>query len=285
MKQYLQKIYDWNRADLVSQYDELPLWSSPFGLLLLDNFPLGKYSYYLDIGSGTGFPLIDISQRIGSNCKSFGIDPWKTAVNRAQSKIRTLGLINITMLEGTASKLPFPDSHFDLITSNLGINNFSNPFEVLSECKRVMKPNGTLCLTTNLTGQFKQFYDIFNETLKDLGYSKNYQEKLEAHIGHRGTIESHTSFLKTIGFKIQKIVESDYAMRFFNGTSFLNHSVIISGFMDPWRSMFDESEKTVFFDKLEYSLNKYSESNGELKLTIPMVYFECVKSNNTFSNL
>jgi hypothetical protein len=52
--------------------------------------------------------------------------------------------------------------------------------------------------------------------------------------------------------------------------------------MDPWCSMFSESEKAFFFDNLdnlERSLNIYSELNGELKLTIPIVYFECVKSN------
>lgn len=277
MKQYLQKTYDWNRADLVSQYDELPLWSSPFGILLLDNIPLGKYDYYLDVGSGTGFPLIDISQRLGSDCKSYGIDPWKTAVNRTQLKIETLGLSNVSILEASASKLPFPENHFDLVTSNLGINNFNNLSEVLSECKRVIKPSGALCLTTNLIGHFQEFYTIFSQTLKDLGFSESYQTKLEEHINHRGTIKSHTLFLNEVGFKIQKVVESRYTMRFLNGTSFFNHSVIMSGFMDPWRSMFDESERMVFFEKLENSLNKYSELNGELKLTVPMVYFECVK--------
>ncbi len=77
---WMQKQFDWNREDLVSQYDELPF---------------DKFENYLDIACGTGFPLIDISQRIGSQCKCIGIDPWRTAVNRIRSKINTLSLKKI----------------------------------------------------------------------------------------------------------------------------------------------------------------------------------------------
>lgn len=40
---YPKKQYDWNDDNLVSQYDELSLWSSYFGHLLLNNIPLLKY--------------------------------------------------------------------------------------------------------------------------------------------------------------------------------------------------------------------------------------------------
>ncbi len=65
----------------------------------MDNFPLGNYEQYLDIGCGTGFPLIDISQRLGNKCKAYGIDPWHAAMNRARTKIKTIGLTNIELLE------------------------------------------------------------------------------------------------------------------------------------------------------------------------------------------
>jgi hypothetical protein len=75
----------------------------------------------------------------------------------------------------------------------------------------------------------------------------------------------------------KKQIESHYTMRFLNGTIFLNHSVIMSGFLDSWSSTFEGSEKSVFLEKLEMNLNKHSELDGELKLTIPMVYLEYVK--------
>ena len=87
MGNYLDREIDYLRAEITNIYDEMPLWSSPFGLLLLDNFPLGEYANYLDIGCGTGFPLLEIAQRLGENCKSTGIDPWTEAVKRVKNKI------------------------------------------------------------------------------------------------------------------------------------------------------------------------------------------------------
>lgn len=276
MKNYLGKILNWKTQDIANQYDELPLWSSPFGLLLMDNFPIGDYKNYLDIGCGSGFPLIEISQRLGSSCMAVGIDPWSAAMKRTKYKIDILGLKNIELIEADASSILFPDNYFDLITSNLGINNFDNPLKVLKECYRVIKTDSSLCTTTNLTGTFQEFYDVFAETLSELGLSK-YAEKLQEHINHRGTIESKTDLIEQAGFKIEKQIASKYQMRFFNGSSFLNHSFIIVGFIDPWRNMFDNADKILFFDRFEKNLNDYSKRKGELKLTIPMAYLECKK--------
>ena len=277
MKPYLTKTLDWQTDEIANQYDELPLWSAPFAKLLLDNFPIGTYENYLDIGCGTGFPLIDISQRLGSACKAYGIDPWHAAVQRARTKIETIGLTNIEILEQDASKLPFENNQFDLVTSNLGINNFEDPQAVIDECYRVMKPGASFCATTNLNGTFQEFYDIYEQTLVELGLMEKYQASYTEHVTHRGTIQSMRELLENSGLKINKQIESSFSMRFLNGSAFLNHSVVIVGFIYPWRSMFDEQDKLPFFDRFEENLNQVSQENGELKLTIPMAYFESTK--------
>ncbi|MFT4667311.1 MAG: arsenite methyltransferase [Polaribacter sp.] len=43
---------------LVQTFNEVTLWSGPFGRLLLENIPMKKGMTVLDIGFGTGFPLI-----------------------------------------------------------------------------------------------------------------------------------------------------------------------------------------------------------------------------------
>jgi len=90
MQNYLAKKIDYLQPDITNTCDELPLWSSPFGLLLLDNFPMGEYTNYLDIGCGTGFLLLEMAQRLGNSCHSVGIDPWTEAVKRTRTKIDTL---------------------------------------------------------------------------------------------------------------------------------------------------------------------------------------------------
>ena len=276
MYSYLQKQYDYTQSDITNVCDELSLWAAPFGILLLDNFPIKQYKNYLDIGFGTGFPLLEIAQRLGKDCNSVGIDPWEAAVTRAQNKIDTLDLQNISVIHGDASKIAFSENHFDLITSNLGINNFENPTKVLNECYRVLKPSGRFCLTSNLTGSFDEFYKIFNDCLLELKMEK-YLVKLESHINHRGTEESTITLLKNSGFTISKTIKSNYTMRFLNGTSLLNHSFIILAFIDSWRNLFEEKDKQIFFNSFEKKLNVYSEKHGELQLTIPMIYIECEK--------
>jgi len=277
MDNYLTKKLDYLQPDITNAYDELPVWSAPFGLLLLDNFPIGEYTDYLDIGCGTGFPLLEIAQRLGNNCKSVGIDPWTEAVKRVQTKIDTLRLENISILEGDASDISFPDNHFDLITSNLGINNFEHPEHVLSECHRVLKPNGSLCLTTNLTGTFEEFYSLYRETLIELGFDK-YLPQFKEHVQHRGTEESVKILIENNGFNIKNTIKSIYKMRFLNGSAFLNNSFIIRGFINPWINMFEENDRQVFFERFEINLNKFSKKQGELTLSIPMYYIECQKN-------
>ena len=276
MTNYLNKKIDYLQSDITNTCDELPLWSSAFGLLLLDNFPIGEYSNYLDIGCATGFPLIEIAQRLGNKCTTVGMDPWAEAVKRTATKIKTLKLENISVIEGDASIVPFPNQHFDLITSNLGINNFECPAKVVSECHRVLKQNGSLCLTTNLTGTFTEFYKVYRETLYELGFEK-YLAPFEEHVKHRGTEASVTELLDNHDFKIKNSIRSTYTMRFLNGSTFLNHSFIIMAFLGSWKKMFDEKDKQIFFEAFEKNLNALSRSRGELKLTVPMLYLECVK--------
>ena len=89
--------FDLNDKDTVSIIDELPLWSAPFGLKLLDAIKLRPNITALDIGFGLGFPLLEVAQRLGNSSKVYGIDPWKAAIERTQTKINILGLTNIEL--------------------------------------------------------------------------------------------------------------------------------------------------------------------------------------------
>src|SRR4029453_6411254 len=118
---------DLSSPELFSSYDEQPLWSAKFGLLLLAEVPFDDVATLLDVGCGTGFPLIELAERLGPDCRSHGIDPWLGALARAREKITTWGISNVTLHEGSAVAMPFPNNTFDLIVSNLGLNNFEDP--------------------------------------------------------------------------------------------------------------------------------------------------------------
>lgn len=157
---YLEEI-DISAADFSDLYDELPLWSAPFGLLLLERVPMQSGLTILDVGAGTGFLTLELSERCGSSTKLIAVDPWKGAMDRLRRKISQRHLENITLLEQDAATLELPDASVDLVVSNLGINNFDDPSRVLTTCFRVAKPGAALLLTTNLVGHMAEFYEVY----------------------------------------------------------------------------------------------------------------------------
>jgi arsenite methyltransferase len=259
---------DFNSPQVIAAYDEVALWSAMFGLLLLEEVPLANVTSVLDVGCGTGFPLIELAERLGGRAHVHGIDPWSGGLKRAAEKIAIRGTRNVTLHEGSASSMPFADATFDLIVSNLGVNNFDDRAAAIRECRRVAKAGATLALTTNLQGHVREFYDVFTEVLRD---DTDASQRLREHIEHRATIASVRELLEGGRFKIARVVERESVMRFANGTALLNHYFIKLGFLDAWKKVVAGNEREVF-ERLRDALD----SHGELLLTIPMAYVEAV---------
>ncbi len=97
MKSYLNSTPD--PAKLTTFFDELPIWSAPFGWKLLDHVEY-KSGIALDIEFGTGFPLIELAMRLGESATLYGIDPWKEAIDRARQKAEYYDVLNVKFIEG-----------------------------------------------------------------------------------------------------------------------------------------------------------------------------------------
>ena len=167
MDNYLKTNYSLDDEETVSVIDELPLWSAPFGLKLLDKINYRKNISVLDIGSGLGFPLLEVAMRLGNTCKVYGIDPWEAAVERIKSKIKIYGISNVEIITGAAENVPLPDKSIDLIISNNGLNNVDDIEKVLKECSRISKSGTQLLFTYNTDKTMSEFYSVFKETLRE----------------------------------------------------------------------------------------------------------------------
>jgi ubiquinone/menaquinone biosynthesis C-methylase UbiE len=261
----------------IETFDELPLWSAPFGLLLLKHIDMKRGQTVLDIGSGAGFPLLELAERLGPSCSCIGIDPWKHATNRTKNKIQHYQVKNVDVIEGSAEHIPLENNSVDLIVSNLGINNFDRPESVIRECHRVLKMGSKLVLTSNLNGHWKEFYDIFENCLRKLDQIE-LTKKLMEHQEHRGSIATISKLIMQHDFKIHKVVEETFQMRFLSGTSFLNHHFVKVGWLSGWKDLIPEKEWEIVFKKLETELNAYALEQSGLSLTVPMAYIEGLKS-------
>jgi arsenite methyltransferase len=257
-------------------YDELPLWSAPFGLLLLDRVPMKSGLTILDVGAGTGFLTLELAQRCGPSTKVIAVDPWKAGMSRLRKKLKHLNLTNVVLLEQDAVAMDVPDSSVDVIVSNLGINNFADPAAALRACHRVGKSGARLFLTTNVKGHMAELYDVYRETLIELGHTEQLPA-LQAHVAHRGTADSVASLLRSAGFRVVHIAKDSFRMRFADGSYLLRHRFIRLGFLSGWKSVAPADALQKTFETFERNLNAFAARRGELALTIPMICIEARK--------
>lgn len=276
MLDYLDTKVNTGDAASVSAQDDFPLWSAPFGLMLLDHIRLRPKIKALDIGFGSGFPLLELAQRLGNSSTVYGIDPNKAAHERTQYKMNVLKIENVQLIEGDASSMSFPDDTFDLIVSNLGVNNFDNPQKIFIECFRVAKRGAQIVLTTNPKGHMDTFYLVFAETLKEL-HREDLMVDLTAHIEHRLTAETICLHLEQSGFQITGIYQESLRICFLDGTAFFRHALIRDGFLDDWKRLIPKQDQKEVFTALEENLNQVSKSTGTLELTIPIACIEAEK--------
>lgn len=270
---YLNETFDFNDTRLVSALDEFSLWSAPFGLKLLDCIDMKKGMNTLDIGPGTGFPMLELAQRLGYAANVFGIDPWDAAIARIIQKVNFYRLTNVQIQHAVAEEIPFPDHFFDLIVSNNGLNNVDDLEKSLSECHRTSKPGAQMVITMNLPDTFIEFYTMLRKTLEELGLENNLK-KVDDHIYHkRKPLHFLREKLKSHGFIIKQEKLDSFTYRFSDGTALLNYSFFKICFLDGWKSCVDESQLTPVFEKLEFNLNRYSTVNNGIELTVPFVCF------------
>ena len=277
MKNYLKQTYDLSDPAIISAFDEMPLWSSYFGEVLLDTVVFKENAKILDIGCGAGYPTIEIAQRFGAGAEVTGIDPWKGATNRLKVKAKIMGVSNIRIHNGVAEELPFEDNYFDLIVSNNGLNNCTDQMKVLSECYRTLKPGGQLVFTVNLPGSMKEFYSIFRITLLEHNLNDAIV-KMEEHIKEkRKSLKENSDQVKKSRLTIKTVIQKSFYMRYLNGTAFLNHHFIKLAFLESWIKVVPPGKRNKVFSLLEENLNNYAKAKGELRLTIPFVCMDCRK--------
>lgn len=90
----------------------------------------------LDIGCGTGFVISLLADTFD---EIHGIDPTRAMLDKVDTSSG-----NVTLREGVAEALPFPDASFDLVTAYSVLHHLADHRPVLAETARVLRPGGVL---------------------------------------------------------------------------------------------------------------------------------------------
>lgn len=97
--------------------------------------------HLLDIGSGTGANLPLLRSVVGSSGSVTAIDFSPLALRFAADHAVMSG---ISLLQGDALRLPFPDNQFDVVTMLDVLEHLRDDSEALTEVFRVLRPGGHL---------------------------------------------------------------------------------------------------------------------------------------------
>jgi arsenite methyltransferase len=261
----------------IEECDDLPLWSAPFGLKLLDTVRYISGINILDIGSGSGFPMLELAERFGGSSRVYGIDPSDEAYAIIQKKIVSRNITNAEIRQGYAESLPFVSGFFGLIVSNNGLNNVRDDRKTVEECFRVAARGCQMVLTMNLPGSLSRFYDVFREVLLNAGM-KDELQKMLVHIDEkRKPVEHWKQLFRAAGFTLKEVHRSSFSMRFADGSAFLNHSLIANAFRPPWEALLPPERTGEIFAAIEQQLDILAPGHSGLTMEVPFVCFDCTK--------
>lgn len=105
---------------------------------MVDFAEIGEGDRVLDVGSGPGILTGELVARLGPEAVT-AIDPSASFVEAARDRHP-----GVSVLQGSAEELPFPDGAFDASLAQLVVHFMSDPVRGLAEMRRVTRDGGVV---------------------------------------------------------------------------------------------------------------------------------------------
>lgn len=171
----------------------------------------------LDIACGGGELSLKVAER---GCEVCGIDISESGIKHAKRLAEREG-ITCDFRVGNAEDLPYPDGYFDKIVCSSSLEHFGDDIKALNEMHRVLKPDGTVVLTT----------DSFTYPISD--ELKNVHRKI-AHVVNYYTRETLKERFEIAGFEMRK---SEYLLNSWLTSLFFNFGIKIKWSGKLWMAI------------------------------------------------
>ena len=117
----------------------------------------------LEIAGGTGDLALAFAKKVGPMGQVVHTDINEAMLRTGRDRLLDAGVILPTTV-CDAEKLPFPDSHFDLVSVAFGLRNMTHKDAALREMARVLKPGGKLLVLefSQVAKPLRKAYDVYS---------------------------------------------------------------------------------------------------------------------------
>ena len=135
---------DYDKTNTPAAYDAgrgysptvLTLWLDVVSRLV----PKDTVSKILDIGCGTGRYSMALAAHFDACVVA--VNPSEKMLAEARKKVSA----RVRYERASAEALPLPDASMDMIFMSMVFHHFDDPDQAVRECRRVLRPNGVVCL-------------------------------------------------------------------------------------------------------------------------------------------
>ena len=153
--------------DRISRWYDLSegIWEKKARVVGLQKLDVKEGEIVLEVGFGTGHGIQALAQSVGESGRVYGIDLSHRMVHITQARMNEVGLSErVKLLHGDAEYLPFEAEFFDAIFMSFTLELFDTPEipKVLSECKRVLRSDGRICVVSlSMTGGWNWMRELY----------------------------------------------------------------------------------------------------------------------------
>lgn len=139
----------WDGPELAECYDRVSDLQFESGRALIARMNVREGNTLLDVGCGTGRLALYVSQIVGPAGRVTGIDPSPHRIRIAEDKLKAKGQKNLSFRLGRGEDLrAFPDGNFRHVCYSSVFHWVGEKAAALREAHRVLKPGGTVGITT-----------------------------------------------------------------------------------------------------------------------------------------
>lgn len=124
------------------------------------SLPLKFGDHVLDIGCGPGWFWAGAAGELPDGMHVTLADQSAGMVREAEERCAPLSFASVTGIEADAADLPFADESFDVVIAMHMLYHLPDQARAIAEMYRVLKPGGTLAVTTNGAANLAELYAL-----------------------------------------------------------------------------------------------------------------------------